>query len=235
MAAKPEAKKGGSGLFILLGGGCAVLGLCLICGGAGGAGVWWWVKPAAEKAVKEVVDEVKAKNPVKGTAPVGKASVDELDPETKFWDFSMRLPKGLTITVNDQKLGGPDDTSLYQWTQMGGQGSWMQINVSKLRNVGDKEPVLWFMNVQKFKSGPDDKIQFDTIHMPQPVELNGLHGARSWTLFHMADHTKIMVRYRYHVDGWAYVFESMGLGKTEAEARTRAGLVDVSICTFKKR
>jgi hypothetical protein len=92
------------------------------------------------------------------------------------------------------------------------------------------------MGVTKFKSDPGDKVQFDTIHMPQPVELNGLTGARSWTLFtHAADNFQVMVRYRYHIDGWGYVFQCPASGRTEQDARQRAELLDVSICTFKKR
>src|SRR5207245_5754989 len=91
----PAPKKGG-GMMMILGGGCAALLLCLIC--SGGAGVWFWKKSAI------------------ATTPIGKVSVDELDAETNFLEFSFRLPKGMKVLMENQKGVGEDSSSIYyEW------------------------------------------------------------------------------------------------------------------------
>ncbi len=41
--------------------------------------------------------------------------------------------------------------------------------------------------------------------------------------------------YRFEIDGWHYVFNANAIGNTREEAEARASLLDVSLCTFRKR
>src|SRR5262249_34218895 len=144
---------------------------------------------------------------------LGNFPIADLDKETNFWDFSMRLPKGMTMTVNDQKQQqGNVESSLCIFTKQEA-GGVSQIVANKFRLdvgivPGGSRPVTWlYLNVPKFKSDPGDPIKFDTPHMPYAIEMNGLTGARTWKIIeHKADQFQVMVVYRYHVDGWVYVF-----------------------------
>src|SRR5262245_49502378 len=87
-----------SGLLVLLGGGCAVLLLCLIASGSG-VGIWYWKFREGGKDGEKVVeagkdkklDDGKAKaqagdDPKKRT--LGKATDADLDPAIDVWDYS---------------------------------------------------------------------------------------------------------------------------------------------------
>jgi hypothetical protein len=229
-----KKKKSGAGLWIGLGGGCAVLLLVLVCGG-GAVGVWIWKNPGGdkgiEKGIENVIHDVKAKNPVKGTASLGKVPLTELGPEIQFWDFAIRLPKGMIATVDN--VPGNDGTATYQWHRF--QPAALQINCTKMKLATKMSP-LELIGTSKFKSDEKDPFKFDTIHMPQPVEINGLNGARSWVWMEQgpANH-KVTVTYRYHIDGWAYLFQCPAPGTSMEAARQNADLVDVAVCTFRKR
>jgi hypothetical protein len=112
----------------------------------------------------------------------------------------------------------------------------MQFGVTKSRLVDNTPPVNAFMINTKFKSEPGDIIQFETVHMPQPIEINGLEGARTWILKPGGKMDTIMdVHYRFHVGGWLYTGFAQCGGKTEAAARENAGFADAAFCTLKKR
>jgi hypothetical protein len=226
-------KKGGAGLWIGLGVGCGGLVLLLVCGGAG-VGIYLWQKPAVDKPIENVIQDVKAKNPIKGTAPLGKTPLTELDPPVAMWDFTIRVPKGMSLMAENQKNG---DMFFYQW--MNPKAPILaQLNINKWAT--NETNALPRVIGDKLKSGPGDPFEFDTPELPQPVEINGLIGARKWQRFpkNMPDGPmkfKFHVIYYYLVDGWGYHFNCHAFGATEAEARQKAELLDVSICTLRKR
>jgi hypothetical protein len=233
-------KKARAGRWISVGAGCAaLLGLALCSGGA--IGIWIWQKPAQGQVANKPPDDagggIQANNPIKGAAPLGKVPRTELDPAVPIWDFSIRVPKGLEMTAENQKTADvPNLMFFYQWSPTPASGR-TQLNINKWPST-EANPLLRLVSgKQKFKSGPGDPLQFDTIHMPQSIDINGLTGARSWTLFSNKQHglIEIDVVYYFLVDGWGYHFNGLCFGIDEAEARQNAERVDVSICTFRKR
>jgi hypothetical protein len=263
--AKPAS--GGSGMLLILGGlGCGGLLLLLFCGGVG-AGIWYWqAKPVAPQVAgaknnkpdeaanpknpddpgkqKNIIDDLKAKNPLKGTAPLGKIADADLDPAVEVWDFSIRVPNTMKIAVKNQVFKGATDIWMYRW-QGGGPEWYNGISVTKFEFALNLDPVAALSVNRKFKSDPGAQIQFDTIHMPQPIEINGLTGARLWVLTEIppmraggVDRPKsyaINVTYRYHAEGHAYLVAGFVNEATEEAARKAASPIDAAICTFRKK
>lgn len=207
-------KKSGSGLKIVLGCGCGVLMLCLI--GAGGGGFWYWKFAGV------------------GTGPIGTASVGDLDPETEFWDFTIRPPKGSFAMMKNQRGG---DSFFYDWNLVQKEtGGILMLTVEKKAQPFPEDPFKKHKEDNpKLKSDPDDKEQWELTHPPQAVKINGLRGARSWKTFHKKNSYLIHVRYRYHVGDWSYELIGTSLGKSEAIVQRNAELLDVAICTFRKK
>jgi hypothetical protein len=210
-----SSTKSGKGLWIGVGAGCAVLALLVTCTG-GAIALWIWAKPAAEEAAQKKIGDLahdsNLPNPIKGTGPLGKTPLTELEQPVPVWEFSLRVPKGLVMTLENQKTAeAPNLMYGYQWTPAKSPGRAM-IGVAKWATT-ETDPVPRLAGgILKFKSEPGDKFQFDTIHMPQPVEINGLTGSRSWTLFpnKSPDHSEVIVRYYFLADGWGY-FSRQGL------------------------
>jgi hypothetical protein len=236
---EPAPKKGNSALLMIVGGGCGVLLLCLACSG-GGVGIWWWKKPAtdqviadAKKEVGKIVDDVKAKNPLKLTGPVVKVADTELDPPVEVWDFTLRAPKGLGLADKNKRSDPQIEHWSYRW-QGGRPAGFMQFGISKSRLPQQMEPIKVFL-MGKLKSEPGDVIQFDTVLLPQPIEINGLEGARMWRMHGGGKAFDLQVHYRYHVDGWLYTGVAQCGGDTEAKARENAEVADAAFCSFRKR
>jgi hypothetical protein len=235
-------KRSSRGLWIGLGAGCALLVLLVACS-SGAIALWVWAKPAieegAQKKITDAAHDANLPNPVKGTGSLGKAPLTELDPPTAVWDFTLRLPKGLVVTIDNQRTAEPPNLIYsYQWANSNRQSLGRALmNVGKWPTTETDPMPRLVSGRQKFKSDPGDQIRWDTIHMPQAVEINGLTGARSWTVYpdKYPDRAEIIVNYYFVVDGWGYLFNCYAFGKTEAEARQNAEVVDVSICTFRKR
>jgi hypothetical protein len=229
-------KKGGLGTMLLLGGGCAVLLACLICSG-GGVGIWYWKKPPGDQVVEipnkdagKVVDNGKAK-------PLGKAPETDLDPPVEVWDFTLRVPKRMVSSAKNKKGGGPGVESVYAWYSEDQEDS-MSINIEKIKvapHMANLEPLAVISMNRKFKSKPKAFDQFDTVHMPQAIQINGLSGARTWTLHQSLGRFGMKIEYLYRVEDRSYSFMCFASSKAEATARQNAELVDVSICTFRKR
>jgi hypothetical protein len=236
---------GGYGALLLVGGALVLL-FCLAGGGA--VGVWYWNKPAGGKPAEGGV----VKGPDgKGNAPqeevdaprraLGKAPLTDLDPAFALWDFTIRVPKGMELTNNDRPGGGPGDARSYSWRFSTADGV---LTVVKQSSGAGMDPLLALSANRKLESKPNAPITFSTIHKPHAVEINGLRGARMWQLYpgqttlpiHPEEiRVGIQIEYRFDVDGRVYYFTAIGQGKTEAAARAKADVLDVSICTFSKR
>jgi hypothetical protein len=269
------AKGGSGMLLILGGVGCGGLFLLLLCGGVGTGIWYWQAKPADAQVAdarnkkpddaanpkkpddpvkqknpddggnpKNVIDDIKAKNPLKGTAPLGRIADADLEPPFEVWDFTIRVPKAMKIAEKNRVFSGPTKTWTYRW-QGGGPEWYNGIGVIKMEFALNLEPVSALVVNRKFKSDPGDPIQFDTIHLPQPIEINGLNGARMWLLTEIppvraggVDRPKsyaINVIYRYHFGGYAYLVSGSATGPTEAATRQAASPIDAAICTFRKK
>jgi hypothetical protein len=220
-----SSKKGISG--ILLGVlGCGVLALCLFCSAGGGLG--WFLYSRVSEAVV-------------ATKPIGKFAIADLDNETAFLGFAMRLPKGMVMTENEKDHGGPDETSTCMFAHGGRLGTPnIMVNKSKFRPdkaTGATTPLaIMIAQSPPFQSAPGGAVKYDTPHNPQAIEMNGIAGARTWKLIeHRPDHFETKLHYRYHIDGWVVIFIGSATGKSRDEAVKNAGPVDAAMCTFKKR
>jgi hypothetical protein len=172
-------------------------------------------------------------SPIKATTSLGKTPLSELEEPVPMWDFTIRVPKGLKMKYENKKTAEePNLMYFYQWSPP--RAELCQVNVNKWPTT-ETNPLVRVAG-GKMKSDPGDKIQYDTIHLPQPVEINGLNGARYWRLFpEMYGQVELHVVYYFLLDGWGYHFNCICFGKTEAEAKKNAELADVSVCTFRKR
>jgi hypothetical protein len=246
--------------LVLLGGG-AVLFLLLLLGGAGVVGALYFLnrapdapqadagapkakaeEHAAQKPVPKQVEiekpeplkkeiDKKPPPPVVGTAPWGTANLNELDAEVPIWDFAIRLPKNYDTLMGGGKIVAPMEASHYKWRLKGGMD---HIDVTKIRMVG-VDPVVLYKS-DPLKSKPKDVFQFDTFRGPEEVHINKLPGARQWRWSTtLPPGGAVTVSYRFEIDGWHYVFNANAIGATREEAEARASLLDVSLCTFRKR
>jgi hypothetical protein len=215
--------------------------LCLIAGGSGG-GIWYWKFRDGNKAEDKVVEAGKDKklddgkekkpadDPKKRT--LGKATEADLDAAIDVWDYSIRLPRGMTIVSKNVNGPGPGESYTYGWRFLDEKGV---LVVTKLRHGADKDPLLLLSANRKFEIKTDGPLQFTTPHMPHAIDINGMNGARIWQLHQSPVGFGMNIEYRFHTEGWVYYFTALGQGKSEDAARRKADVLDVSICTFKKR
>ena len=220
---------------MVLFGGCAVLLLFLFVSGAG-VGMWYWKNSPAKK------DDIRADGP-KDDPPkkppddpkkmtLGKASDFDLGVPEDVWEFSLRLPRGATMTRSNKEGGGQGESYHYAW---GNSDKTALCTVIKQRHGADKDALTVLSANRHIEYGKMGQAHFTTPHMPQATEINGLAGARVWQSLQNPSSVSIFIEYTFHLDGWAYKFVAVGLGRTEDAARRNADLIDASICTFKKR
>jgi hypothetical protein len=252
-SANATENSGNAGLWSVLAVGAA-LGCLLLIGTVGIVAALFWPRPANEPN-REVANFKPAgpepggknpqienpgppKNPIEkpppatiGKAPWGTDNVNDLDAEIAIWDFSIRLPKNYDTLMNNVKIQAQSEVYHYKWRLKGGMD---HIDVSKARSQGI-DPLTLYKN-DPVKSGPKELIQFEVFRGPQEVHINNLRAARQWRW-----HTSlppggaITVSYRFEIDGWHYAFNANAVGKSRAEAEKTASLLDVSLCTFRKR
>jgi hypothetical protein len=182
-------------------------------------------------------DGGKPKPPAKANGPVAAVADTEFGPATDVWDYTIRMPKGLLLRFKDKKDGGPGDASSYDWVTPGAgeDDPGQACNVLRQRIYGPWDPLTLVAGNRKLKSKPGDIYQFDTIQLPQEVEINGIPGARMWQLYTSKDKFTVSIEYRFRADDWSFYIRGVGVGKTEAEARRFAEVVDAAICTLRKR
>ena len=255
--------KGGARILLLLGGGCAALALVIVCAG-GGVGIWMWTRAPAEqmhakrdgdppknpdgKGVEpgkdqppkdQIIVGPKLKNPLKATGPVAAVADTELGPPTDVWNLTIRMPKGLFLRFKDKKDGGTGDASFYDWATPDADEDTpgRACNVLRQRDIDNLGPFLLLTANRKLKSKPGALYPYDTILLPEEVETNGMSGARMWQSLSFPGKSKstIVIEYRFQADDWSIFLRGVGVGKTEAEARRHAEVVDAAICTLRKR
>src|SRR5262245_48366529 len=162
-----SSTKGISGILLAVLG-CGVLAVCLLC--AAGGGLSWFLYSRVSEAVV-------------ATKPIGKVPIADLDQETAFLGFAMRLPKGMEMIEKEKNHGGEDDTSTCFFAKGGPLGTpSIIVNKSKFRPdkaTGATSPLtIMIAQSPPYKSAPGGPVKYDTPHNPQAIEINGLPGAR---------------------------------------------------------
>ena len=185
-------------------------------------------------------DGLKPKNPLKASGPVAKVDDSEFGPPNDIWNYSIRMPKELVLRFKDKKDGGTGDASYFDWVtpEANEDTPGRACNVLRQKivgNLGDLSPFILLTANRKLKSKPGAFYPFDTVLLPEEVEVNGIAGARMWQLYTSKDKFTFSIEYRFQADDWSIYMRAAGVGKTEAEARRHAEVVDAAICTLRKR
>jgi hypothetical protein len=254
-------KRGGSGLFLLaLGGGCAALLVVVV--GAGGVALWLWNRAPGDQQRANVDSApstpkaggangpdqdkkptakgdggIKPDKPDRATGPVAAVADSEFGPPNDVWNYTIRMPKALVLRFKDKQGGGPGDASFYDWVTpgVGDNEPGQSCNVLRQKIPAEMGPFLALTANRKLKSKPGDPYPFETVVLPEDVVINGIRGARMWQLYTLKERFTVSIEYRFQADDWSIYIRAAGVGKTEAEARRNAEVVDAAICTLRKR